>query len=155
MHAQLGRSQNHRGVGEERPREAHNLETSVRLGELADGQVQPVDLRVEVERLVMLRYELMRLSVLAAELTSDQRLVLACQVGLQMERGEFCRRYSWSGEKYRKVAQRAHEKFADLLIAEVEVSLEGADLADVREELEALSLLPYCRSALERRVKKN
>ena len=53
---------------------------------------------------------------LAQHLTPDQRLVLACQVGLQMDRvTEFCARFGWSGEKYRKVAQRARARLRELM----------------------------------------
>lgn len=51
----------------------------------------------------------------------------------------------------RKTLQRAHAKFADLLIDEVAASLEAADVEQVREELRALDLLKFCRAALERR----
>jgi hypothetical protein len=46
----------------------------------------------------------------AHELSPDQRLVLACQIGLQMSAGEFCARFGWSHEKHRKVAQRARAR---------------------------------------------
>jgi hypothetical protein len=45
-----------------------------------------------------------------AELSRDQQLVLASQVCVDMAAGEFCARYGWSVEKYRKVAQRARGK---------------------------------------------
>jgi len=51
----------------------------------------------------------------------------------------------------RKAAQRAHEKFADLLLDEIAHSLGCTAIDAVREELIALDLLRYCRSALERR----
>jgi hypothetical protein len=51
----------------------------------------------------------------------------------------------------RKALQRAHEKFADLLLDEVAASLETATPAELAQELSALDLLRYCRSALERR----
>jgi RNA polymerase sigma factor (sigma-70 family) len=51
----------------------------------------------------------------------------------------------------RKVLQRAHEKFAELLVAEVAHSLESATDAELGEELRELDLLRYCRSALARR----
>ena len=35
-----------------------------------------------------------------------------------MSRGEFCRRYNWSTEKYRKVAQRARARLRRLMAAE-------------------------------------
>jgi hypothetical protein len=51
----------------------------------------------------------------------------------------------------RKSLQRAHEKFADLLLEEVAASLEGAGDAELDRELRDLDLLRFCRSALERR----
>jgi len=94
------------------------LEGSLPLGGDGEESVQLVDLRAELERLVILRQELRLLAVLSRELTQDQRLVLACQVGLQMPRGEFCERFGWSPEKYRKVAQRARSRLRRLMAAE-------------------------------------
>jgi RNA polymerase sigma-70 factor (ECF subfamily) len=54
----------------------------------------------------------------------------------------------------RKAAQRAHEQFADLLLDEIQHSLGTTATAALREELIALDLLRYCRSALERREAK-
>jgi RNA polymerase sigma factor (sigma-70 family) len=51
----------------------------------------------------------------------------------------------------RKTKQRAHEKFAALLLDEVAASLEGASLAELEQELKALDLLRYCRTALQKR----
>jgi RNA polymerase sigma-70 factor (ECF subfamily) len=51
----------------------------------------------------------------------------------------------------RKTLQRAHERFADLLLAEVEYTLPAPTPEQLREELAALDLLRYCASALERR----
>ena len=54
----------------------------------------------------------------------------------------------------RKVLQRAHEKFAELLVDEVNCSLETATDAELYDELRELDLLKYCRSVLERRGRK-
>jgi DNA-directed RNA polymerase specialized sigma24 family protein len=51
----------------------------------------------------------------------------------------------------RKALQRAHAKFADLLLDEVARSLEGPTPELLCAELRDLDLLRYCRSALERR----
>lgn len=51
----------------------------------------------------------------------------------------------------RKTLQRAHDKFADLLVEEVARSLQTAESEPLREELEELELLKYCGAALERR----
>ena len=56
-----------------------------------------------------------------------------------------------SPDNVRKSLERAHGKFADLLLDQVAESLEGASNADLKAELEALDLLKYCRSALEKR----
>jgi RNA polymerase sigma-70 factor (ECF subfamily) len=56
-----------------------------------------------------------------------------------------------TGAWVRKTLQRAHDKYAALLVDEVAASLETAASAPLREELRALDLLKYCRSALERR----
>jgi RNA polymerase sigma-70 factor (ECF subfamily) len=50
----------------------------------------------------------------------------------------------------RKNLQRAHEKFADLLLDEVARSLENATPDGIRDELRELDLLKYCQSALAR-----
>ncbi len=84
---------------------------------LGDGgwEVEVVDPRAEVHQLVSRRLELRRVEELASRLSSDQRLVLASQVALGMGRAEFCRRFGWSHEKYRKIAQRARGRLAELV----------------------------------------
>jgi RNA polymerase sigma-70 factor (ECF subfamily) len=59
-----------------------------------------------------------------------------------------------SAESVRKTLQRAHEKFADLLLEEVELSLGEGGPEDLENELKALDLLKYCRPAVERRIGK-
>jgi len=54
-------------------------------------------------------------------------------------------------ENARKALQRAHTKFAELLLDQVAASLSEPTDAQLSEELQALDLLKYCRSALERR----
>jgi len=51
----------------------------------------------------------------------------------------------------RKSLERAHDKFADLLLDEVAISLETSTKEELEEELKELDLLKYCRAALERR----
>ena len=80
----------------------------------SEEPIQIVDCRAELERLVLVRHELRRVSALAATLSEDQRLVLAAQVA-DVGCGEFCRSYGWSPEKYRKVAQRARARLRLLL----------------------------------------
>jgi DNA-directed RNA polymerase specialized sigma24 family protein len=93
------------------------LERAMSLGQHTDERVEIVDARAELEKLVMLRHELRRLGSVARELSADQRLVLVSQIG-GMSRAEFCRRYGWSPEKYRKVAQRARARLRRLMYAE-------------------------------------
>jgi putative zinc finger protein len=70
-----------------------------------------------------------RLRELADELTADQRLVLACQVALDMDCQEFCARFGWSAEKFRKVAQRARARLR-VLVADYEAGERCKGLAD-------------------------
>jgi DNA-directed RNA polymerase specialized sigma24 family protein len=83
------------------------------------GRIQIADDRADVERLAMLRHDLRRIGELSAELSHDQRLVLASQLAGDTERDEFCHVHGWSQEKYRKVAQRARRRLAQLLAGEV------------------------------------
>lgn len=82
------------------------LEEALRMG---DNDML-ADRRCGVEELAMLRLELRNVVRVAPKLTDDQRLVVACQVGLQMGCREFCGLFGWSTEKYRKVAQRARAR---------------------------------------------
>jgi RNA polymerase sigma factor (sigma-70 family) len=50
----------------------------------------------------------------------------------------------------RKTLQRAHDRYADLLLEEVAHSLAEVTPQALRQELEELDLLRYCRAALER-----
>src|SRR5262249_24800868 len=50
----------------------------------------------------------------------------------------------------RKALQRAHDRFADLLLQEVAHSLPLVSREALRQELQDLDLLKYCQSALER-----
>jgi RNA polymerase sigma-70 factor (ECF subfamily) len=56
-----------------------------------------------------------------------------------------------TAENVRKTVQRAHAKFADLLVELVAESLDDPTPASVEAELRALDLLRYCRSALKKR----
>ena len=66
----------------------------------------------------MLRHDLRRIGEIAPALTPDQRLVLASQLGLKMDGREFCPRFGWSPEKYRKVAQRGRARLRRLMAEE-------------------------------------
>ena len=85
----------------------------------ARGAGELEDPAAAVERQVIARAEVRRLREVLADLTRDQQLVLASQVLVGMETGEFCARHGWSAEKYRKVAQRARARLR-VLMAEYE-----------------------------------
>jgi DNA-directed RNA polymerase specialized sigma24 family protein len=93
------------------------FEHALAAGLFSDDEPQVADPRAEIEQIVELRLELARLRLLASQLTPDQRLVLACQVSLQWGSDEFCARFGWSREKYRKVAQRARARLKRLAAA--------------------------------------
>jgi DNA-directed RNA polymerase specialized sigma24 family protein len=93
------------------------LEAATSLDRTSKEQIEVVDLRAELETLVMLRHDLRRVQALAQRLTDDQRLVLAAQVG-QISPADFCRLQGWSSEKYRKVAQRARTRLRSLMAGE-------------------------------------
>lgn len=73
------------------------------------------DRAAAVERQVLARTELKVVREVMADLTRDQQLVLASQVLVDLEPADFCRRYGWSVEKYRKVAQRARGRLRSLV----------------------------------------
>jgi DNA-directed RNA polymerase specialized sigma24 family protein len=79
------------------------------------GAIDLEDRSAEVVSQVAGRLEVRRLREVAAELTDDQRLVLACQVSLGMDCSEFCGRFGWSAEKFRKVAQRGRARLRALV----------------------------------------
>lgn len=81
--------------------------------EHAAGELE--DRGAAVENRVIARAELRRLREVIADLNRDQQLVLASQVCVDMGAGEFCSRFGWSVEKYRKVAQRARGKLRVLV----------------------------------------
>lgn len=85
------------------------------LGDPEHGDVDAIDIRIDLERLVTLRHELRRISEIADRLTDDQRLVLASQLAEDMAPAEFCEVHGWTLEKYRKVAQRARARLQGLV----------------------------------------
>jgi hypothetical protein len=107
------------------------LEGAVSIGAGGESEIEIADIRAELEVLVMLRHDLGHLERLAREnLTPDQRLVLACQVGLPLlSARDFCRRFGWSQEKYRKVAQRARRRLRALMAADEPVATGPAQAA--------------------------
>lgn len=68
------------------------------------------DPRADVERRMLLRFQLRSVQLAAQRLSHDQRLVLACQLAGQMDAAEVCGALGWSREKQRKVAQRARAR---------------------------------------------
>jgi hypothetical protein len=90
------------------------LEHALPLGSHADLDIELCDTRAEVHQIVAQRMELERLLEVAPGLSRDQRLVLSYQVA-GIGRPAFCRRFGWSYEKYRKVAQRARARLRALM----------------------------------------
>jgi DNA-directed RNA polymerase specialized sigma24 family protein len=126
-----------RALGGRSPLQAA-LEGALPLGGPREREVEVVDPRAEIHPLVMRRLELLRVQKLAPRLSSDQRLVLACQVALGMNRAEFCSKFGWSFEKYRKVAQRARARLRVLIEAEPwEVKAEPCEVEAGPCEVEA------------------
>ncbi|HEY7934647.1 MAG TPA: hypothetical protein VID48_12570 [Solirubrobacteraceae bacterium] len=94
------------------------LDGALQLGEPNSGGVDIADVRASTEERVAGRMELGQVTEAAKRLTADQRLVLACQVALDMSCREFCDQFGWSPEKYRKVAQRGRTRLRLLSGAE-------------------------------------
>jgi hypothetical protein len=93
------------------------LETAVSLGDESAGELEVVDERATVEKLVVLREDVRGIARLARELTGDQRRALASQLSGEECRA-FCATSGWSPEKYRKVGQRARARLRRLMLAE-------------------------------------
>jgi DNA-directed RNA polymerase specialized sigma24 family protein len=91
------------------------LATAVSVNGAGPAAPEIEDRAAAVERRVEAHGDIRRLREVIAELSLDQRLVLHSQVNLQMEVQDFCERYGWSAEKFRKVAQRARAKLRALV----------------------------------------
>ncbi len=111
------------------------LEKALPLGCAGEQRIELADPRAEVLPLVAHRFQLRQVARLAPLLTPDQRLVLASQVALGMERAEFCRRFGWSFEKYRKVAQRARARLGRLMEDEPVPPSRGSRNREIRTHL--------------------
>jgi DNA-directed RNA polymerase specialized sigma24 family protein len=112
----LSRIYDHRrALGGRSPAQAA-LAHARRLGDGADG-FEVADVRAEIERIVTLRADLRSLGQVIHRLTGDQRLVLVSFADSGIECAEFCDRYGWSREKYRKVSQRARARLRELMEA--------------------------------------
>jgi DNA-directed RNA polymerase specialized sigma24 family protein len=97
------------------------LASALPLGEPAEGAVEPPDGRAGTEEVVCARMQLRTLLALARGLSFDQRLVLGCRLDLDLEPREFCERFGWSLEKYRKVDQRARSRLRALAAGQADV----------------------------------
>ncbi|MGH2865235.1 MAG: hypothetical protein ACRDJX_08305 [Solirubrobacteraceae bacterium] len=86
------------------------FETAVPLGSVDESRAAIVDLLADPARLAILREQLREVQVAAKALSPDQRMVMVAEVGMQMPSDEFCERVGWSGEKHRKVRQRARAR---------------------------------------------
>ncbi len=104
-----------RALGGRSPMQAA-VESAARLGE-EEQRVEVADARADPESAVIMREELRRLERLVLQLSDDQRLVIAWQLA-ERGRAEFCERFGWSAEKYRKVAQRGRARLRRLMAAE-------------------------------------
>jgi DNA-directed RNA polymerase specialized sigma24 family protein len=94
------------------------LACSLPLAGGASGGIDVADARADVVRLTFLRHDLRSIVRLSHELSSDQRLVLASELSGEPGCAEVCRKYGWSTDKYRKVAQRARARLLRLLASE-------------------------------------
>jgi hypothetical protein len=95
------------------------LDSALPLGDGSEG-IEIEDVRAELERLVLLRLDLRNLGRAIGELTADQRLILTSLIDSEMDCAQFCGRFGWSKDKYRKVSQRARARLAELLRASEE-----------------------------------
>jgi hypothetical protein len=84
------------------------LDRALPLGDDDDGGIEVADVRAEIETLVMQRMDLRSLG----------RFVLVSWIDTGIGCVEFCHRFDWSKEKYRKVAQRARARLRELLARE-------------------------------------
>jgi DNA-directed RNA polymerase specialized sigma24 family protein len=92
------------------------LELGTSLDEQDEVRIELADHRFDPELLALLRDDLRRVRAYARALSPDQRLVLASQIDWQTTRAEFCERFGWSPEKYRKTAQRARARLRILMV---------------------------------------
>ncbi|HEY2201944.1 MAG TPA: hypothetical protein VGH56_08645 [Solirubrobacteraceae bacterium] len=102
------------------------LDGALSLGD-CEGDVEVADRSAGVDKLVMLRMDLRSLGKAVGDLTPDQRLVLRSRIDSGMDCAQFCHRFGWSKEKYRKVAQRARARLRELLASE-EMAWQGSEI---------------------------
>jgi RNA polymerase sigma factor (sigma-70 family) len=118
----VSRIQDRRRALRGRSPEQAALNNALPLGDGGDGGIEIADVRAEIERLVMLRMDLSNLGKVIHDLTPDQRLVLVSSADSGMDCAEFCSRFGWSKEKYRKVVQRARARLRELLAREQDLA---------------------------------
>jgi RNA polymerase sigma factor (sigma-70 family) len=94
-----------------------------------------------LERAQPTQYEALRLRAQEPDLPSPQ---MAEQLAAKLHQ-------PLTADAVRKHIERAHRRFAELLVDEVAASLDSGSQQDLERELRELDLLRYCRSALERR----
>lgn len=79
------------------------------------GEVEPADVRSDVEKLVDDRLRLRSLVQAFEHLSGEQQLVLRNQLTGELCPGELCRREGWTLESHRKLAQRARTRLRRLV----------------------------------------
>ena len=118
-----------RALGGRSPMQAA-LEAAMPLGRAGEGRSKSSTSAPSSRSSSCCAKDLRRMEQVARDLTPDQRLVLAWQVGLQLSGGEFCRRFGWSPEKYRKVAQRARAQLRRLMAVDETSVPPGAGVSE-------------------------
>jgi DNA-directed RNA polymerase specialized sigma24 family protein len=90
------------------------LAGAVPIGAPGEGGIEIADCRSAIEDTVVRRIHLRDMLRLARRLSFDQRLLLSTQLQLDLSAREFCERFGWSLDKYRKVDQRARARLRAL-----------------------------------------
>jgi DNA-directed RNA polymerase specialized sigma24 family protein len=90
------------------------LAAAVQIDACRQPELAVIDPRADLESLVIRRSELRSVGLAAKRLSADQRLVLAHQLN-GGSCAAFCRRFGWTAEKYRKVAQRGRARLREVL----------------------------------------
>jgi hypothetical protein len=123
---------------------------------------ETVGARAEPDFLASWRAELLERTWQAlAEANATYHAVLLLRVNnTEMTSAQLAERLSvemgkpFSALAVRKSLERAHRKFAELLLEEVALSLETNATDLIEDEMRELDLLRYCRSVWERQKKK-
>jgi DNA-directed RNA polymerase specialized sigma24 family protein len=119
------------------------------LGDPDGGGVELADPRAGIEEVVATRLRLRHLLAAARALSHDQRLQLACQLELDLSAGQFCDRFGWSMEKYRKVAQRGRARLRLLVERDSNSDFEGNSRACVLAASQVVPALASRRKETE------